>query len=594
MIQTNKTEQVKVRKLSTTLLFKAKVWARLHTLSSTIRSLSANKNSDNVNTQLSIETLQNTGSPVEAKPDLVKTRPTVTVEAATKLPNIWTLCEEFYKDNPNFRYCTYYHTFYYYYNEELIWKPLEKIDAHNMIIKWLKLTYKDAYKEFQPRRLEDLLIILQSETRFSMQLAKAEANKNGFLIPFKNGVLNSITRAFLKHDPLLYCTHMVAVLYNAEQNIINTPISDFLSQFVGYKPKLLNLLRAFLNLNFTNNTRYQVALYLYGPGGTGKSTLIDILLYLIGPEAAFATSLQNLNSRFCLSRLSHKTFLVINDITHFKGKEPKLLKEIITGDSVESKKKFREAISIIPHVIVAKTSNSIWEIVYPTGGINRRIVYLPINFLPHIKDPNLFNLTSFGLAEGKLLPLLPGLINWILSCPQEYLDSMQAGGVNLSKIINPENIIGSHHLETWIESNLKNEPEVRTQIGNSKSSLDTLYGNYLNWCRINNIEPPIKINRFSNLLIDSLKNLKWKITKKRSSAGYFIIGLKLKIEVNFNEPLNINNHPLIKLGQNSDKLNFSNDRLLLSSPRNTGHELKEQELTNKKSTEDVGLTNKLI
>lgn len=53
-----------------------------------------------------------------------------------------------------------------------------------MIIQWLKLTYKDAYKEFQPRRLEDLLILLKSETRFSMQLAKAEVNKNGFLIPF--------------------------------------------------------------------------------------------------------------------------------------------------------------------------------------------------------------------------------------------------------------------------------------------------------------------------------------------------------------------------------------------------------------------------
>jgi hypothetical protein len=52
------------------------------------------------------------------------------------------LCEEFTKDHLNFKYCTYYHTFYFYYTEELFWKPLEKIDVHNMIIKWLKNTYK--------------------------------------------------------------------------------------------------------------------------------------------------------------------------------------------------------------------------------------------------------------------------------------------------------------------------------------------------------------------------------------------------------------------------------------------------------------------
>lgn len=175
-----------------------------------------------------------------------------------------------------------------------------------------------------------------------MQKAKVEANKNGFLIPFKNGVLNSVTKKLLEHEPLLYCTHIIAVNYKEDQSIENTPVSAFLSEFVGYRPLLLNLLRAYLNIIFTNNTRYQVALHLHGPGGTGKSTLINILLYLIGPEASYATSLQNLNSSaggLGLSRISHKIFLVINDMTHFKGKEPKLLKEIITGDSIESEKK---------------------------------------------------------------------------------------------------------------------------------------------------------------------------------------------------------------------------------------------------------------
>ena len=72
---------------------------------------------------------------------------------------------------------------------------------------------------------------------------------------------------------------------------------------------------------------------------------------------------------------------------------------------------------------------------------------------------------------------------------------------------------------------------------------------------LNNIEAPIKINRFSELLLDNLKSLKWKnIEKKRNSAGYSIFNVK----INTREQVNIvNNDSLIKLGQVNERLNFS-------------------------------------
>ena len=127
---------------------------------------------------------------------------------------------------------------------------------------------------------------------------------------------------------------------------------------------------------------------------------------MIGHDASYSTSLFNLNSRFGLSGISHKIYLDINDMTPFKGKEPKLLKAIITGDNVESEKNIKESISIVPI-----TSNSIWEIVNSTGGINRRIVSLPSEYLPHNKNLHIFNLTPIGTAEGQILPHLPGFIN---------------------------------------------------------------------------------------------------------------------------------------------------------------------------------------
>lgn len=42
-------------------------------------------------------------------------------------------------------------------------------------------------------------------------------------------------------------------------------------------------------------------------------------------------------------------------MTHFKGKEPGILKELIAGDNVESEKKYKETITINPKVILTIT-----------------------------------------------------------------------------------------------------------------------------------------------------------------------------------------------------------------------------------------------
>jgi hypothetical protein len=176
--------------------------------------------------------------------------------------------------------------------------------------------------------------------------------------------------------------------------------------------------------------------------------------------------------------------------------------------------------------------------------------------VPQTKDLNLFFLNHFGEVEGKIKNNLPGFINWILSCPREYLESLQAGGEVLSKFINPDNIIGSHHLEAWIESSLINEG--KSPIGNNKSGNDTLYGNYLKWCHVNNIDPCIKINRFSELLLDNLISLNWKgISKKRTSSGYFLIGVKIRTEEVL-IPATLETNNIISLGKNTDILNFCN------------------------------------
>jgi hypothetical protein len=81
---------------------------------------------------------------------------------------------------------------------------------------------------------------------------------------------------------------------------------------------------------------------------------------------------------------------------------------------------------------------------------------------------------------------------------------------------------------------------------------------------MSNIEPPIKINRFSDLLLDNLNTLNWEnVKKKRFASGYFIAGVKIKDKdeekeiSNFEGPLLALKNK-INLGHRTEELNFNN------------------------------------
>lgn len=63
------------------------------------------------------------------------------------------------------------------------------------------------------------------------------------------------------------------------------------------KNRKINLifLRALIYCNFLKDV--QLGLYLFGPGGTGKTTFIYTLLYILGPDAAHTTTLNALIKR---------------------------------------------------------------------------------------------------------------------------------------------------------------------------------------------------------------------------------------------------------------------------------------------------------
>jgi putative DNA primase/helicase len=442
-----------------------------------------------------------------------------------QLPNTWDLVELFISHNPNIKYCMSYKTFYKYNGQ--FWIIITKDQVTRIIIKFLKFQYPNIYKKFNIKSLDDFILLLKQNEEFSMPDAILKANVNGFLLPFLNGVLNTVTLELLPHSPLNYSTHIIPIEYNSDDSIKNTKFAEFLSSLVNHNSNRLKILRACLKLIFTNNLVYQIALYIYGPGGTGKSTFINLLMYLLGKEVTLSTSMPQLNSRFGLASIIGKYLLVLNDVSLYRGQEPKTIKNIITQDVMEADVKYKQPISFTPNSFLIFTSNVLWDIKNSTTGLSRRMIYFPCDNVPNHKELDLFKIMRNNEVVGSLIPYLGGFINWILSCPQEYVDLLYKGGSNITSMISQDSIY-VNPLNVFVKDCLIEDKDHKVRLGSDPSDTTSIYGIYCFWCKNNGLTP--SSNKNLNLLLPGLlKQLGWSVRKTRKTVGLVLTGVSIDI-----------------------------------------------------------------
>jgi len=123
----------------------------------------------------------------------------------------------------------------------------------------------------------------------------------------------------------------------------------------------------------------QKFLELIGPGGTGKSTLIRLLVAFIGEKNHTATDLKNLETNnFEAAALYGKRLVLISDSSRYGG-EVSTLKALTGGDPVRLEKKNKQQTGsfVFDGVIVIASNEAIQTADYTSGLMRRR---MPVNF----------------------------------------------------------------------------------------------------------------------------------------------------------------------------------------------------------------------
>lgn len=352
---------------------------------------------------------------------------------------------------------------------------------------------------------------------------------DGKYIPFNNGLLNVQTSELLPIIKEHYITYKININYDPKK-LLSTEMIDYLKRISADKFEALILLRSFIQLILLRDNKYQIAIYMYGPGGTGKSTLEKILTAIIGGNNIIVLSLDNINRTFGLEKIVDKTLILFSDIDRFKGETSKL-KLLISGDPISIDRKYKPMINYQFKGLILLSGNQLWAPKDLSTGLQRRMIYFPIMNKPNNINPDFFNFDLIsGLSKGILAQSLPGLVNWALSNPKENLIHLsKLGSIGINKITAPDTLIEFNPILAWIGESICYNNDSKVFIGNKASNPNSyLYSNYIKFCNLNGYKP-LSINRFSGVVIDQLINtFQWKgIEKKKSNTGFYISNICL-------------------------------------------------------------------
>jgi putative DNA primase/helicase len=170
----------------------------------------------------------------------------------------------------------------------------------------------------------------------------------------------------------------------------------------------IKLIKQFCGYCLSSSMLYDRALFMVGDGGNGKSTFIDTIGMVFGPDATSHIDLESLYDKYGFNGLIGKRLNIIEEV-HGNYYQSNKLKKLISGESVTIDKKYKDMFTFRPQVKFAFSVNMLPRVDDTSTGTERRI--LAVQFLNNYRDnPNLELRSSVGILAQEL----SGILNWMI------------------------------------------------------------------------------------------------------------------------------------------------------------------------------------
>ena len=268
--------------------------------------------------------------------------------------------------------------------------------------------------------------------------------------------------------------------------------AEFLQEFAGYC--------------LTTDTSHEMAIWLYGLPGSGKSTFLAGLQAILGDRAGLLGLADIERSRFGLSQLPGKTLVVSTEQPSAYLGSTHILNAIISGEPITVDIKYKDPIAIIPRAKIAWAMNELPRVAGANNGLFRRVRVVEFPALPEAdRDPR--------VKEGVKLEGA-GILNWAL----KGLARLRERG----KFEFPERVVEA----TCQFREMNDEPALFVEEccvtgSDHKLRANVLYVAYKSWCHQNGFQAE-SITRVAA----DWKRLGFEKSKSHGYVTYHGVGLR--------------------------------------------------------------------
>lgn len=206
-------------------------------------------------------------------------------------------------------------------------------------------------------------------------------------ICLKNGVFNLKTFSFEPHNPEILFLKRLNIIYNP--NAKSEEWDRFLEQVVD--KKYHDVLYEFIGYCFLSDNRFEKALFIVGPQGSGKSTFLFAVQKMFDGYYS-AMSLQRITSyRFALGSLYDKFVNIYADLPATELKDTSIFRELVSGDPLEIEMKYKQTFTASLKCKLIFSANQLPKTSEKNMAFFRRLIIIPFsNTIPeNQRNPNL-------------------------------------------------------------------------------------------------------------------------------------------------------------------------------------------------------------
>lgn len=226
------------------------------------------------------------------------------------------------------------------------------------------------------------------------------------LLGLPTGYLNLSTGQMMPPDPKKYITKCALV----DPDFTNEPKLwlRFLAEITRNDEELIEYLQRRVGYSLTGNVNEHDLVFVYGPGGNGKSVFIDIVYLLLNAYAdiaAMSTFVSSKNEQHPadLAKLAGARLVVANETESNRSWAESKIKSMTGGDPITARFMRQDFFTYKPQFKIWIVGNYKPNLKNIDEAMRRRLRVIPFLFKPEKKDVNL---------KDKLVKELPSILAW--------------------------------------------------------------------------------------------------------------------------------------------------------------------------------------